>query len=257
MQTTPENRKTAWLLLALYGFNLAGMLVWPDRWYFSDGQRFKAISLLQPLYYAIFLTALPIAALAHTALRKPHMLLAGLFFGISAFTLFPALLIAAVSLPTFAKITLLSALNFSALCLIAGMSLAKANIHKSLKFRTLLGIVILLPAWSFLSVSMLHLQAALKANGAPYCIAFPSAANERVYTPDYSIWDKRGIALTAKETLTTGSQDFQFSFHALLYVEGVAPYWNWSKTTLRFEPLKHPELWSDLKINCPELSPNS
>ncbi len=183
MQTTPENRKTAWLLLALYVFNLAGMLVWPDQWYFSSGQRFKAISLLQPLYYAIFLTALPIAA---------------------------------ISLPTFAKITLLSTLNFLALCLIAGMSLAKANIHKTLKFHALLGIVVLLPAWSILSVPMLHIQAALKANGAPYCVGFPSTANQRVYTSDYNFW---------------------------------------SKSTMRFVPLKHPELWSDLQVDCTASEP--
>lgn len=256
MQTTPENRKTTLFLLALYGFNLAGMLVWPDQWNVSSGQGFILTSLLQVLFYAIFLTALPIAALAHTALRKPHMLLAGLFFGISVLSLAPALFIAAISLPSFSKTTLLSALNFSALCLIAGLALAKATTQNPLKFRTLLGIIILLPAWSILSVPMLHLQAALKANGAPYCIAFPGAANERVYTPDYSFWAKRGIALTAKET-TGGSQSFQFAFHALLYVEGAPQYWNWSKTTLRFAPLKHPELWSDIQIVCPELSPRS
>jgi len=256
MQTTPKNWKTAAFLLALYGFNLAGMLVWPDQWIFLSGQRFILTSLLQPLYYAIFLTALPVATLAVTTLRKPQMLLAGLFFGISGLSLIPALFLAAISLPSFAKITLLSALNFSALCLIAGMALAKTNTQKSLKFRTLLGIAILLPAWSILSVPMLHIQAALKANGAPYCIAFPSAANQRVDTADYSFWAKRGIALAAKET-TGGSQDYQFAFHALLFVQGTAPYWNWSKTALRFEPLKHPELWSDLQIGCPELSPNS
>jgi len=256
MLTRPENRKTAWRLLALYGFNLAGMLAWPERWLFLSSQGFSFLSLLQPLYYILFLTALPIAVLAHAALRTPHKAMAGLWAAIAVFSLLPALFIAAISLPTFTKLTLISALNFSALCLIAGMSLAKANTQKSLKFRTLLGIAILLPAWSILSVSMLHIQAALKANGAPYCVVFPSAANQRVYTADYSFWAKRGIALAAKET-AGGSQDYQFAFHALLYVQGTAPYWNWSKTALRFEPLKHPELWSDLQIDCPELSPNS
>ena len=256
MQTTPKNRKTAILLLALYGFNLAGMLVWPDRWYFSSTPGITLTSLLQLLYYTIFLTALPMAALAQVALRKPHMLLAGLFFAIAALSLVPALLIAAMSLPSFAKITLLSALNFSALCLLTGMALTKADAQNNLKFRALFGILILLPAWSILSVPMLHMQAALKANGAPYCVAFPSAANERVYTPGYSFWAKRGIALATKAT-TGGSQDYQFSFHALLYVEGAASYLNWSKTTLSFAPLKHPELWSDLQIDCQGLLPNS
>ncbi|NOR62367.1 MAG: hypothetical protein GQ535_07745 [Rhodobacteraceae bacterium] len=247
MKTTPE--KTAWRLIALYGFNLTGMLVWPDQWYISSGQGFKFASLLQPLYYAAFLTALPVAALAKLRFQAPHTVMAGFFVCIAGFAVFPALLTAAISLPTFAIITLISELNFSALCLIAALYLAKPDRQAPLKLRFLFSIAIFLPAWSLLSGPILYAQAALKADGTPYCVAFPSTENARVYTPDIGFWAVRGIALAAKET-QGGSESHQLSFHALLFIEGTPELWNWSKTTMRFAPLKHPELWSDLQVSC-------
>lgn len=226
------------------------MLIWPDQWYILSSRPSIFPSLFQLTYYAVILSALPITILALAILRAPHMVLAGLFVAISGFALLPALFIAAVSLPTFGKITLISVLNFSVLCNIAAMALAKKDIRNAAKFRFLLGAAFIMPAWSILSVPVLYAQAALTANGLPYCVGFPSATNERVYTPNYNFWALRGTSLAAKETITTGSQDFQLSFHALLKVEGAAQYWNWSKTTMRFEPLQFPELWSDLRVEC-------
>lgn len=249
MKTTPQNRKIAGSLLALHGFNLAGMLVWPEQWYFTNGQSFTSAAFLQLLYYAIFLTALPMAAGAKLALQSPRMVVAGFLVAIAGLAIFPALLMAVFSLPTFALISLISGLNFSALCLIAAIYLAKRKKRNPLKLRFHISIAILLPAWSVLSVPALYGQAALKADGIPYCVAFPSDADTRLYTPEFDYWALRGISLAAKET-QGGSESFQSSFHALLYVKGAAQYWNWSKTRMRFEPLKYPDLWSDIRVDC-------
>jgi hypothetical protein len=100
---------------------------------------------------------------------------------------------------------------------------------------------------------MLYGQAALKAEGRPYCVVFPSALNARIYVTNNDFWVQRGISLAAKEA-QGGSESYQFSFHALLFVKGVEQPWNWSKTTMQFTRLRHPELWSDLRTDCPELN---
>lgn len=89
--------------------------------------------------------------------------------------------------------------------------------------------------WSFANIAIVGLQAEALAEGRPYCLQVEKDHLGR-YRPVSALFDMTGLKMRTLWSHGGGSADYQFSFHAVLYVDkGNGFMWrNWSYRRQRF-----------------------
>lgn len=102
------------------------------------------------------------------------------------------------------------------------------------RLATPITLLLALTVWSWGSALAMATHRGAPPTDAPTCILTATSPSLESYTrPLTSLWDMRLPAFHAEP-----GRKLQFTYHALLIVEGPTPtVYNWSKLTLRFDPL--------------------
>lgn len=100
------------------------------------------------------------------------------------------------------------------------------------------GALACLLGWSAVSGVMVAAKAAAIAMDRPYCLQV-EADDRGHYRPVRSLFDLSGLKMWSRNSLTTGSQDYVWTYHAVLLTNARdGTHWmNWSYRNQRFMPI--------------------